>query len=499
MNAPIRRVSAVVLAMFLLLMAALTSIQVFQADSLNTNAWNARATYRENGRDRGPIIVAGEPIAYSVPVDTPYRFLRTYPQPELYAPVTGFSSVSFGRDGIEAAENTVLNGSAPALWRQRLATLVTGRQPQGGSVELTLDPAVQQAAFDALDGREGAIVALDPRTGAILGLVSTPSFDPNLLASHNTAEVESAWAELSAGGGNSPLANRAIAGNQYAPGSTFKLVDLAAALADPDLALTPESRVSAPDTITLPGSSATIANPGGARCDDGETATLLRSLEQSCNTPFVQLAYDVGAEALAEQAAAFGWGRELDIPLTVTPSRLGDLDQLAADPAALGQTAIGQRDVRVTPLQMAMVASAIANDGTLMRPYLVATERDANLAVVGRTSPQVFSEPVTPEIAETMTQMMVGVVDNGTGWRAAINGVSVAGKTGTAESGLSDGTPASNPHAWMVAFAPAQEPTVAIAVLVVNGADPGSGDYTGGQLAAPIARAVMEAALGSGS
>lgn len=358
---------------------------------------------------------------------------------------------------------------------------------------------MQQAALDALGGREGAIVALDPSSGAILGLVSTPSFDPSRLASHDTAAVQAAWEELTAKESGEPLVNRAIAGNQYAPGSTFSLIDVAAALSDPSLGLTPETRIAAPDVMTLPGSQATIANPGGERCDDGETATLQRALEKSCNTPFVQLALDLGAEAIAEQAEAFGWGRELDIPLTVTPSRLGDLEALAADQAALGQTSIGQRDVRVTPLQMAMVASAVANDGQLMRPYLVATERDANLAVVARTSPSVFSEPITPEVAATMTDLMVGVVENGTGWRAAIDGVSVAGKTGTAESGIDDGTAASNPHAWMVGFAPAEDPKVAVAVLVVNGADPSSGDYTGGQLAAPMARQVMEAALRSGS
>jgi len=498
-NAPIRRVSAVVLAMFLVLMGALTWIQVGQASSLNANPWNARATYRENGRDRGPIIVAGEQIAYSVPVDTPYRFQRTYPDGELYSAVTGFSSVTFGRTGIEAAENTVLNGTAPGLWRQRLGTLITGRQPQGGSVELTIDPAVQRAAFDALDGREGAVVALDPRSGAILGLVSTPGFDPNLLASHDTGAVQDAWDTLTADGSGDPMTNRAIAGNQYAPGSTFKLIDVAAALSDPTLDLAPDTRIAAPDEIALPGSTATIRNPAGETCDDGETATLQRAFEKSCNTPFVQLALDLGAESIADQAEQFGWGRDLDIPMTVTPSRLGDLEKLAADKAALGQTAIGQRDVRVTPMQMAMVAAAVANDGTLMRPYLVETERDANLGVVARTSPSVFSTPITPDVAETMTQLMVGVVENGTGTRAGISGVTVAGKTGTAESGIDDGTSASNPHAWMVAFAPAEAPTVAVAVLVINGADPSEGDYTGGRLAAPIARQVIEAALGSAS
>lgn len=493
MNAALRRVSAVVIAMFLVLMAAVTSVQFFQASSLNGDPRNVRNTYRENGRDRGPIVVAGAEIAFSQPVDDPYKFLRTYTQGPLYAPVTGYSSVVFGQSGIELAENSVLNGTSPSLWQQRLGDLVTGRQPQGGAVELTIDPAVQQAAYDALGDHEGAVVALDPRTGEVLALVSTPSFDPNVLAGHDTAAVNAAWQQLLNDPGK-PLANRAIAGDTYAPGSTFKLIDVAAALSA-DAALTPDTRISAPDSITLPGSTATIANPAGERCDDGETATLATAFAKSCNTPFVQMALDLGADAIRDQADAFGFGDQLAIPLTVTPSRLGPI----ADEAALGQTAIGQRDVRVTPLQMAMVSSAIANDGVLMRPYLVATTRDANLTVVSKTSPSELSTPITPEVAATMTQLMEGVVTSGTGRRAQISGVQVAGKTGTAESGFDDGTARSNPHAWFTGFAPADDPQVAVAVLVVNGADPAAGDYTGGALAAPIARSVMAAALGSGS
>lgn len=492
MNAPLRRISAVVMVMFGVLMLALTSIQVFQAPSLNADDRNVRNTYREAGRDRGPILLAGSPIVESVPVDSPYRFLRIYANGPLYAPVTGFSSVVFGQSGMEDAANSVLNGTAPALWRQRLGDLVTGRQPQGGSVELTIDSAVQQAAFDGLGDRTGAVVALDPTTGAILAMVSTPSFDPNVLAGHDTAAVNQAWQDLLAAPG-SPLANKAIAGDTYAPGSTFKLIDLAAALSTGQY--TAETRVPAPDTLTLPGSSATISNPGGARCDDGETATLALALQKSCNTPFAQLAIDLGVDAIRAQAQAFGFETPLDVPLAVTKSRLGEV----VDDAALGQTAIGQRDVRVTPMQMAMVAAGIANDGVVMQPYLVATERAADLTIISRTSPREFSTAVTPEVAETMTQMMVAVVDGGTGTAAAIPGVSVAGKTGTAESGFDDGTERSNPHAWMVAFAPAEDPKVAVAVLVANGGTPGQSDYTGGALAGPIARAVLEAALGSAS
>lgn len=489
MNTPLRRISMVVMAMFVALMVALTSIQVFQAGDLNSDSRNIRGTYREQGRERGPIVVAGEPVASSVAVDTPYAFLRTYSDGPLYAPVTGYSSVVFGQSEIERAANSVLNGTAPSLWRQRLGDLITGSQPQGGTVELTINPAAQRAAYDALAGREGAAVAIDPSTGAILAMVSTPSYDPNLLAGHDTAEVNAQWQALLADPGN-PLINRAIGGDTYAPGSTFKLIDLAAALSTGDY--TPETRVPAPDVLTLPGTSATISNPAGSRCDDGETATLMLSLQKSCNTPFSQLAITLGEQAIRDQAEAFGFGQELSIPMSVTTSRLGEIES----EAALGQTAIGQRDVRVTPMQMAMVAAGIANDGEVMTPYLVATERAADLSVVAETDPSLFSRAITPEVADMMTEMMVNVVENGTGRRAQISGVDVAGKTGTAQSGFDEGTVRDNPHAWFTAFAPAEDPKVAVAVMIVNGADPDSAEYSGGQLAAPAARAVIEAVLG---
>lgn len=204
---------------------------------------------------------------------------------------------------------------------------------------------------------------------------------------------------------------------------------------------------------------------------------------------------ELGEDALREQAEAFGFGDEITVPQEVTPSRLGEIE----GDAALAQTSIGQRDVRVTPLQMAMVAAGIANDGVVMAPYLVATERDANLQVVSETQPREYSTAVSPQVAETMTAMMVEVVANGTGTRAQIPGVSVAGKTGTAESGVDDGTAASNPHAWMVAFAPADDPQVAVAVLVANGGTPGQSEYTGGSLAGPIAADVMAAVLAGAS
>lgn len=486
MNGPLRRLSIVVLAMFVLLMGNASWVQYGQAGALNDDPRNVRTIYREYGQDRGPIVVAGEPVAFSEPVDDPFGFQRIYADGPLYAPATGHFSVVFSSTGIEKASNGVLNGSDSSLLFQRIQQLFTGGSQQGGSVELTIDPAAQQAAWDLLGDQRGAVVALDPRTGAILALVSKPSYDPNVLAGHTGSEVNAAWNELLEDP-DDPMINRTIAGDLYAPGSTFKLIDLAMLLESGDF--TPDTEVPAPTIYTPPGTSTGIQNPGGAVCGNGETATLTEALRVSCNTPFSQLAVQFGAPALQAQAQAFGFNQDLSIPMTVTHSTLGsDFD--ANDPA-LAQTAIGQRSVRVTPLQMAMVSAAIANDGTLMRPYLVATERGPNLSVVSQTEPSEFSQPISASTASQMTDMMVNVVENGTGWPGQVSGVSVAGKTGTAQSGVEGVAPT----AWFTAFAPADDPQIAIAVVVEEGGDLGN-EATGAQVAAPIAAGVIKAVLG---
>lgn len=486
MNSPLRRLSVVVIVMFALLMGNATWVQYGQAGALNDDTRNVRTIYREYGRERGPIVVAGDSIVYSDEVDDPFGYQRVYTDGPLYAPATGYFSVVFQSTGIENARNDVLNGSDSSLLFQRVQQLFTGGSAQGGSVELTIDPAAQQAAWDALGDQRGAVVALDPETGAILAMVSKPSYDPNVLAAHSTSEVNQAWAELLEDP-DDPLFNRAIGGNLYAPGSTFKLIDLAMLLESGDY--TADSDVPAPTTYTPPGTSTGIQNPGGAVCGNGETATLTEALRVSCNTPFAQLAVQFGADALQEQATAFGFGQDLDIPMSVETSTLGsDFDE---DAPALAQTAIGQRSVRVTPLQMAMVSAAIANDGVLMEPYLVATERGPNLAVTMEAEPQVLSRPISASTASTMTDMMENVVANGTGSPGQVSGVSVAGKTGTAQSGIEGVAPT----AWFTAFAPADDPQIAIAVVVEEGGDLGN-EATGAAVAAPIASAVIEAVLG---
>lgn len=483
MNTALRRLSTLVVLMFLALLCGTTYVQFVQASSLNNDPRNVRTLYREYGRPRGPIIVGGQVVAQSDPVDDSYSYQRSYSQPTLYSTVTGFYSIVNGGWGLERSANDLLTGQADSLFWQRIQDLITGTQPQGSSVELTIDPAAQQAAYDALGNQQGAVVAIEPSTGRILAMVSTPGFDPNTLASHDTAAANQAYQDLLAAEGN-PLSNKTISEN-YPPGSTFKLVTTAAALESGRYSA--DSQLAAPDTYTLPGTSTTLRNFGGSSCSSTGQISLADSLRISCNTSFAQLGAELGGDALAEQAAKFGFGdSSLTIPTTVAASTFPQ--DITAAQSAL--TAIGQESVRSTPLQMAMVAAAIANHGSLMTPHLIDTVRTADLDVISETSPSQYSQAISADTAATLTEMMEQVVASGTGTAAQISGVSVAGKSGTAQTGV-DGQ---DPHAWFTAFAPADNPQVAVAAIVLNGGDAGS-EATGGAVAAPIARAVMQAVI----
>jgi len=481
MNEPVRRLSVVVLVMFLALMVAASWIQVVQAGSLNADGRNVRTLYREFGNFRGPFIVDGERIVYSAPIDDPFNYQRTYTDGELYAAATGYYSIVFGRTALEQTENSLLAGSSDALFWNRLRDLFGGKEQRGASIELTLRAELQRVAAEQLGNQKGAVVALDPRTGEILAMVTSPTFDPAALASHDSSEVNDAYAALDADP-DEPLVNRAIAGDTYPPGSTFKLIVAAAAL---QANYTPDSTVYAPDEFPLPGSSATIENYGGESCGPTPQISLERALTISCNTAFADLGVTLGWDAIRSEAEAFGWTDTFRVPLVVTPSRL----PLDPDEAQVAMSSIGQFDVRATPMQMAMVAAAIANNGRLMTPYLVDTARASDLTIIQRSQPTLYGTPMTSAESNQLTQMMVSVVENGTGKAAQIRGVTVAGKTGTAETG--NGTP---PHAWFVGFAPADNPVVAVAVIVENGGSMGS-EATGGRIAAPIAKSVMQKAL----
>ena len=481
MNDPIRRLSVVALAMFLALMVAASWIQFVQADSLNSHPANTRALYRQFGAFRGPFVVSGESVVYSVPVDDPFNYQRTYANGPLYAHTTGFFSIGPGLSGLEYTENTLLNGSADSLFWTRLGDLFAGRSQRGASVELTLDATLQAVADAALGDQRGAVVALDPATGAILAMVSHPTFDPAALAVHSSSEANREYQALLADQ-TDPLINRAIGGDTYPPGSTFKLIVAAAAL---ESGYTPDTLLYAPTQLPLPGSSASIGNYGGAACSADDQLSLTDSLRISCNTAFAGLGMGLGWGVIERSAHNFGWGDSLTIPLGVTPSRL----PTDPDDPQVAQSSIGQFDVRTTPLQMALVAAAIGNNGTMMRPYLVQSTRSPDLQLLSQTEPEVWHQATSATVAAQLTDMMVAVVDSGTGSAARIGGVRVAGKTGTAETGL--GTP---PHAWFVGFAPATHPAIAIAVVVENGGNAGE-SATGGGVAAPIAKAVMEARL----
>lgn len=483
MNTPIRRLAFVILAMFTALLLASTWVQFVQADDLRERPGNRRTLIDTYSRERGAILVDGSAIARSERTDDDLEWVRRYDQATRYSHVTGYWSFTYGAGlGLERARNAVLAGTDDSLFYQRLVDVVTGRPAAGASLELTIDPAVQAAAVEALGDRRGAAVAIDPRTGAILAMVSRPSFDPNAMSSHNLAAVDETYATLSEDPAR-PLVNRAIAGDLYPPGSTYKLVVAAAALESGQFRA--DSELEGDVTYTLPGTSTTLPNFGGAACDPEGRPTLAHSVQVSCNTSFAWLAGELGADALREQSEKFGFGQPLQVPMTVTPSSYPD----TLDDAQLALTGIGQFEVRVTPLQVAMVSAAIANKGELMTPYLVESVRNRDLEVIEETKPRPMSRSVSPSTAAALTEMMVSVVEAGSGTNAQLPGVRVAGKTGTAEYGASGGA-----HAWFTGFAPADDPQIAIAVIVESATDNWTGE-TGGLVAAPVARAMLEAGV----
>jgi peptidoglycan glycosyltransferase len=476
----------------LALLINITYVQAFQADELNARSDNRRVLLDEYARKRGPILVGADdtPVAQSVPTDGEFGYLRQSPGGALYAPITGYYSFIYGRSAVERSENGILSGDDDRLFVRRLVDLVTNREPQGGAIKVTIEPAAQQAAYDALGDFKGAVVALDTQTGAILAMVSKPSYDPSPLASHSIEEQRAAWEALQPEANpDKPALNRAMA-QTLPPGSVSKIVTAAAALESGRYE--PDSQVPGPAAYDLPQSTVDLPNQSGRPCGEGpeQLTTLTNALRVSCNAAFAYLGNDIGADALREQAERFGYNsapladEDLNAAISVFPAEL-DAPQTAL-------SAIGQFDVRATPLQIAMVSAAVANDGVLMKPYLIEELRGPDLVtVLEQTEPEEQSRAVSTETAAELTQMMVDVVENGTGRNAQMDGVEVAGKTGTAQS-----TDERNPYAWFTSFAPADDPRVAVAV-VVEEANVERTDIGGGRLAAPIAKAVMEAVLGS--
>ncbi len=470
MNRPIRRVAIAALAMFALLLLNLSASYLVRSDALNNRPENRRVSDARFAQDRGPIMVGNSPIAISEPVKDRFKFQRSYPSGKLYAPVTGYYSYIFGSSGLERSFSEQLIGVDDSQFLDRLINILTGATPKGASVETTLDARAQRAAWKGLDGRKGAVVALDTSTGAIRALVTSPSFDPNDLATHDLDASRRAWEKLNKDGSR-PMANRATR-EIYPPGSTFKLITAAAAL---------EAGRSADDTIDataykLPGSTVVIRGNCG-----GSEVTLTRALEVSCNPGFARLGAELGADALREQAERFGFGDQFLDEIGSAASRFPE----EPDAAQTAMSAIGAFDVAASPLQMAMVAAAVANDGIVMEPYLVERVLSADLAVISQTRPRQHSTAVSEVVAAELRDMMVSVVENGTGRRAQVEGLTVGGKTGTAVTDEKR-----RPYAWFVAFA--EELDLAVCVFIEDAEIPAT-DIAGGILAAPIARSVIEA------
>jgi penicillin-binding protein A len=486
-NRPIRHVAFAVLILFGALLLRANWVQVVRGDAYANDSRNSRVLLRTYEQERGPISVltdgAQEPVASSVDTGGRLRYLRQYPQGPAYAHLTGFVSLVYGTpQGVERAEDALLTGDDDRLFVRRLSDFVTGREPSGGSVVLTVDPAAQAAAVEGLAGKRGAVVALDPRTGAVLALASAPTYDPERLSSHEPADIRAYYDELTGDPGQ-PLLNRAISAT-YPPGSTFKVVTAAAALESGTV--TTDTQIPSPRELDLPQTTTNLRNFGGSACT-GETSTLADALRISCNTAFGWLGLSMPEDALRERAQAFGFEDEdLQAPTAVAASRYPD----ETNPPQAAQSAIGQFDVRATPLQMAMVAAGIANGGEVMRPYVVREAQAPDLTRLSLTSPERLSTATSPQVASQVAEMMELVVSRGSGTSAQISGVRVAGKTGTAQQ--AEGR---SPHAWFIGFAPAEDPQVAVAVVVEDGGSLGS-EATGGRLAAPVARDVMSAVLG---
>ncbi|MGW4304745.1 peptidoglycan D,D-transpeptidase FtsI family protein [Streptomyces californicus] len=479
----IRRAAAFCLLLLVALLVNAARVQVFEADELDANPANRRATIARYDQPRGNILVDGRPVTGNRETGERLSFERTYPHGPLYAPVTGYASQTYGTTLLENAEDEVLSGTDPLLaplpfWNE----FTRGRQP-GGDVVTTVRASMQRAAYEGLRGRRGAVAALDPSTGAILALVSTPSYDPERLSGTGPA-VADAWRRLNAST-TMPMLNRAIR-QTYPPGSTFKIVTAAAAL-DSRTVTDPSAATDTPSPYVLPGTRTTLPNEARG-CEE---ASLADAIRVSCNTVMAHLGVEVGLDGMVEAARKFGFNDDrLRVPSGVARSNF-DTD-MSDDQLAL--SSIGQFNTTATPLQMAMVASAVANGGDLRRPHLVDRVTTDGGDTVRQEGAGASQWAMSPSTAVQLQRMMVEVVENGTGSNAAIDGVRVGGKTGTAQHGVDN---SGLPYAWFISWAQAPgsgRPSVAVAV-VVEDASADRADISGGGSAAPIARAVMEAAL----
>jgi peptidoglycan glycosyltransferase len=497
MNAPLRRVGVVALVLFAMLFVNLNYRQVVKADDYRTNPRNGRVQASEYERARGKIINAqGIAIADAQETGDTLKFLRTYPLKDKYAHVVGFKPVNLGATSLEKLNNDFLVGTSDKQAADRIAGLFTGKEVAGGNVLLTLSQAGQETAYtqlgtNKLKVKSGAVVALNPETGAVLAQVSLPSYDPNLLSTHDVNAATANYNKLD-GDPAKPMLNRAVQ-EIYPPGSTFKIITAAAAMSA-DSSLTPDSVVQGGEFYQPPQTSSfRIKNAREGICP--EQISLKQAMTVSCNTVFSRMGVErLGADKLKSMAQAFGFEAQpryiedqKDNYCNVAASRTGPMtaDNGVVDPPAVAQSSIGQREVKMSPLQGAMIAATVANGGREMQPYVVDRLQNADLSNADRTDPKELRRPINSDVASALQQMMISVVTarDGTGRNAAVQGLQVGGKTGTAEDGDEAGD-----HGWFIGFAMKDgKPIISVAVFLENAGKGGSGE------AARIAGLVMKA------
>lgn len=482
MTKELRRLTIVMLFMFLSLFAAASWIQVIEADSLAQTDRNTRSLLDSYEIQRGSIIADGSPIAYSVSSDDEFRYQRVYTDSPMWSSVTGFFNPALqSATGIEGALNADLSGTGSSAFFAEIERIVSGQPQRGFSVELTLDAAAQQAAYEGLDGLQGAAIAIEPSTGRILAMVSTPGYDANPIAVHSASEADAAYEALDAQKPN-PLINGSI-NELNPPGSTFKILVAAAAYATGEW--TPESTLPNPARYTLPGSTHQVSNASGGTCGSGSTVTIQDAIRLSCNIPMAELAVELGSATIFEMAEKFGFNHEFETPLAVSPSSYPRV----LDDAQTALSGFGQGQVTATALQVAMISAGLANEGLVMKPRLVDAVIANDLSTIREYASEEYGRATDADVADDVTAAMVASVADGAAQGARIDGLDVAGKTGTAEN---DGD---EPYTlWFTGFAPADNPQVAVAVVVEDGGGMGQSG-SGDTLAAPIAKRIIEAVL----
>ncbi|MEU4208642.1 penicillin-binding transpeptidase domain-containing protein [Streptomyces sp. NPDC026206] len=483
MNKPVRHIAIFTGLLVLALLVRATWVQFVRTDELANHDKNRRVAIASFSQPRGNIIVGGQPITGSAVTEgSDLKYKRTFTDGRMYAPVTGFFSQGYGSTQLESLNNKLLNGTDDRLFLQRTSDMLTGKKARGGDVVTTIDPKAQKAAFEGLGDKKGAVVALDPRTGKILALASTPSYDPSVFAGTGSKD-KAAWEELEKDK-DKPTLNRALK-EVYPPGSTFKIVTASAALEN-GLYSDINARTDSPDPWTMPGTRTVLPNQNPtAPCKD---APLNVAMQHSCNNVYGKVSSDLGKQKMKATAERFGFNNaEVDTPVRAARSTFPE--NINTSQTALA--GIGQGSLTATPLQVAMMTAAIANDGRLMKPYMVEELRGPDLQSIDRHQPEEMSQAVSPEVAKKVQQMMEDTATKGTGKAALIDGVTVGGKTGTAERGKDQKN-----LAWFISYAKGADGSpVAVAVMIDPDDSVPDDQISGGRLAGPIAKKVMQAVL----